>query len=412
MKKVGATKHIFCLIAGLLLGGGAVQMASADVSHESSQLATAENSFGFDLLHYLQKSEAKTKNIFISPYSIATACSMAWYGAHGDTKSELGKALHLGVKADSNNFAELNKSIASLSNVCKFTNANAIFADTQFKFKAAFINDCKSNFSAECKTVSLNKPEGIQSVNDWAKEKTEGKIKSIIDKPPGDLAGILANAVYFKGKWNTPFKKELSSDAPFHNADGSKNNVKMMSLSGDLSAYVGQGFKAVALPYAGKRLKAYIFLPDSGTALDELIKQFSAANWKKWKSSFSTKPEAYLGLPRFTLEYSKGLVDALKSLGVTRAFTFEQADFSPMFETAQKIRIADVLHKTYVQVNEEGTEAAAVTAVVMQAETARFIPDKFSMTVDRPFIFAIADDTTDSILFLGAIQKLGPEQSK
>lgn len=387
-------------------------MVSADASPAAKQLAEAENSFGFDLLHLLQKSEAKTKNIFISPFSIATACSMAWYGAKGETKSEIGKALHLNEKQDSTCFNELNKAIASLATICKFTNANAIFADTQYKFRSTFIGDCKSNFAAECRTVPLNKPEGIQTVNDWAKEKTEGKIKSIIEKPPGDLAGILANAVYFKGKWNEPFKKDATSDQPFHNADGTSNNVKMMSVTGDLQGYIGSGFKAVALPYAGKRLRAYIFLPDSGVALDALVKQFSAENWKKWKNGFSKKPEAYLGLPRFTVEYQKGLVDTLKSLGINRAFTFEQADFSPMFETSQKIRIADVLHKTYVQVNEEGTEAAAVTAVVMQAESARFIPDKFIMTVDRPFIFAIADDTSDSILFLGAIQKIGTEQSK
>lgn len=378
---------------------------------KAQQIAVSNNTFGFDLLRKLQDPKSKD-NTFVSPSSIASACTMAYFGAAGGTKTEMAQVFKIPADADSAAYALLNSDLAALNGVCQFTNANAIFVDTAFKFKAAFVDMCAKSFFAECNSVPLNSEAGIKAVNDWVAEKTNKKIPKLITSPPPDLAGILTNAVYFKGKWQAQFDKKRTVPDDFHNADGSTKKVQMMFLDGDLLGFVGDGFKVAALPYQGKRLKAYIFVPDTTSSLDKLIKSLTPENWTKWMKGISKKEEAVVQIPRFTLNYHKSLVDSLKALGMTKAFSFETADFTPMFETKKKIRIADVVHESYVQVNEEGTEAAAATAVMMQTESARYIPDKFILKADRPFLFAIADEQTGSILFLGAIQKLNSENSK
>ncbi len=386
------------------------------------EVAGAGNAVGFDLIKKLAEKDAKG-NIFISPSSISSACTMAYFGAEGPCKDEMAKVLKLpSVSAKgsiesfksglSQDYRELNKSLSELGQKCQFNNANAIFVDSSFKFTPAYTDFCSKAFGAESKSLPLNTKEGIKAVNDWVKDKTANKIPELIDSPITDIAAILTNAVYFKGSWKTPFEKERTSEAEFHNADGSTGMVQMMGMDGDLQGYAGEGFKAVALPYEGKRLIAYFLLPDSGTALGPLLRDLNPENWKKWLSSFSKKEEAVLAMPRFKINYGSSLVNSFKQLGMTKAFDFEQADFSSMFENNEKrIRIGDIVHKSFVQVNEEGTEAAAATAVEMQCESARVIPDRFVLTIDRPFIFAIADQASGSIIFIGAIQKLDKESS-
>ena len=406
MKKILAgTMALLALSYICVPDNRAANMTGKDVS-------ASNNAFGFDLLRKLQDPK-NVENIFISPTSICSACTMAYFGAAGPCKTEMGQVFKISSEDVSGAYADLNSSLAALNGPCQFTNANAIFVDTAFKFKASFVDLCKKAFSAECKSLALNSDAGIEAVNNWAKVKTNNKIPKLITSPPPDLAAILTNAVYFKGKWQAQFDKNKTTPDDFHNADGTTKKVQMMLLDGDVQGYVGDGFKAAMLPYQGKRLKAYFFVPDKSSGLEKMLKTLSVDTWNKWLKLFSKKEEAVVQIPRFTLESGKSLVAPLKSLGMTKAFDFNQADFNPMFEDNKKrIRIADVIHKTFVQVNEEGTEAAAATAVLMQAESARFIPDKFVMKADHPFLFAIADEKTSTILFLGLIQRLGPDNSK
>jgi serpin B len=212
---------------------------------------------------------------------------------------------------------------------------------------------------------------------------------------------ILANAIYFKGKWGRPFDKQSTKDRAFNVLPGgTPKQVPMMWQNGHFIYQQGDGFQAVRLPYAGWHLQMYLFLPDTNSSPTKLLADFSGETWRDKILPQFHATEGVLALPRFKLDYDVILNDPLQALGMRQAFAGD-ADFSAMAD--EPLFVSEVKQKSFVEVNEEGTEAAAVTTVTMHA-TAKFRPEKpFEMIVDRPFLFVIADDQTKSILFMGVI---------
>jgi serpin B len=268
--------------------------------------------------------------------------------------------------------------------------------------KPGFVTDNKNFFSAKLAGVDFAKPESAQTINDWADTSTHGKIKQVVQWPfPPLTRVILANAIYFKGKWDRPFDKQSTKDHAFNvQPGGTPKQVPTMWQRGHFNYQQGDGFQAVRLPYAGKRLQMYLFLPDTNSSPTKLLADLNADTWRdKILPKFQDK-EGTLALPRFKLDYDVRLNDPLKALGMRQAFAVD-ADFSAMAD--EPLFVSEVMQKSFVEVNEEGTEAAAVTTVTMHAQ-AVFRPEKpFEMIVDRPFLFVIGDDQTRSILFLGVV---------
>jgi len=398
LPKANNRKVMLGMLAGLI---GWPMLAAPLVGRE--KLASANTSFAFDLLRQIAQEQPGT-NIFISPFSVSAVLQMVGNGAAGETKAEMQRVLNTGGwPAETLNAAskELNQSLNSQTNVI-LNLANAIWYQAGFHLKPGFVSDDQNYFSAKLAGVDFGKPESAQIINDWADTSTRGKIKQVVQWPFDHLTRvILANAIYFKGKWDRPFDKQATQDHAFSVLPGgTPKQVPTMWQHGRFNYQQGDGFQAVRLPYAGRHLQMYLFLPGTNFSPAKLLADLNAETWQnKILPQFEYK-EGTLALPRFKLDYGVMLNDPLKALGMQRAFS-AAADFSAMAD--EPLFVSEVKQKSFVEVNEEGTEAAAVTTATMRA-SAMFRPEKpFELIVDRPFLFVIGDDETKSVLFMGVI---------
>ncbi len=379
----------------------AVSPALADSVEDQAKLVAANTGFAFDLFQQVV-SEKPQANIFISPFSVSTVLQMINNGAAGATKQEMEQVLHTGgLPPEQLNPASksLNQSLKAQTNVT-LELANAIWYKRGIPLKPPFVSVNKEFFDAELGAVDFNNPQSAQTINDWADRSTHGKIQDVV-RWPFDPATrmVLANAIYFKGKWERPFDKKSTKPHPFYPADGDQKEVATMWQHGRFAYHNGDDFQAVRLPYAGRRLCMDVFLPATNSSLAKLLARFNARPERDKVLAEFREREGTLALPRFKLEYSVRLNDALESLGMRRAF--HGADFSAMSD--ESLEVSEVKQKSYVEVNEEGTEAAAVTTGIMQT-TAILQPQlPFEMIVDRPFFFVILDNRTQSVLFMGVV---------
>ncbi len=375
--------------------------ALAQAPADPTKLAAANTGFAFDLLKQIAGPQPDA-NVLISPFSVSTVLQMVANGAAGDTRSEMQRVLKtagLPPEALSAACQDLNGSLLAQTNVI-LNLANAIWYQEGIRLKPGFVATNSRFFRAELAPVDFKKPESAKTINDWADESTHGKIKEIVRWPFDPLTRlILANAIYFKGKWDRPFEKKETKPHFFHPAQGATKPVPTMWQRGHFSYQEGDGFQAVRLPYAGRRLQMYLFLPDTNSSPAKLLAGLDSDTWQdKILPAFRDR-EGTLALPRFRLEYDVSLNDPLKALGMRHAF--EDADFSAM--TGERLFVSQVKQKSFVEVNEEGTEAAAVTTVTMHASVIMKPISPFEMIVDRPFFFVIGDSQTQSILFMGLV---------
>lgn len=370
----------------------------------SGVITNAHNDFGFNIFQQLL-NEDKGKNIFISPLSIHLALSMTYNGADGTTKEAMAKTLRL-QQIDIN---QLNKDSATLINLLQNPDpkveiaiANSIWARKGETFNPNFLETNKKYYLAKIESLDFTDSKTVDIINSWVSDNTKGKIPTIINPPiPPDMVMYLINAVYFKGSWTVEFDKKLTTNRSFTLNDGSKKEYPMMEQKGNFQYLENDLFQAINLPYGeNKRLGMYVFLPKGN--LENFVTQLTGQNWQEWLTKF-LEQEGTIILPKYKLEYEKNLKDVLKELGMGIAFG-DQADFSLMRENGIKdLFISEVIHKTYVDVNEEGTEAAAVTEVGVGVTAV--IPEKkiFYMEVNKPFFFAIVDNKTSEILFMGLV---------
>jgi serine protease inhibitor len=371
----------------------------------NSTLAGASNAFGFDLFQRLQR-EGANKNVFFSPLSVTVALAMTYNGAVGETKKAMARAL----KIEGMNHAELNSASAELLKALKSPDpkielaiANSLWARAGVQFNDAFLTRNRQFYGAEIASLDFNNPQSVATINRWVNTSTKGKIGQIIDKIDPQQVMFLVNAVYFKGQWQKRFEKTLTKNQPFHMLGGQQKQAPMMAQSGNYLYYRGDKFQAVSLPYGAGGASLYLFLPDQGSSLDDLLKGFSFQKWEEWMTSFNNTP-GDVKLPRFKLDYENSLNEALKALGMGVAFSAREADFSGIREQ-RDLFISEVKHKAIVEVNEEGTEAAAATSVGVSVTSARPTPERFTFIADRPFLMAIRDSQTGAILFMGAVME-------
>ena len=375
-----------------------------DQTIQTARVAVAaQRTFGLHLLRELIDRNP-AKNVFISPLSVFLALHMTENGAAGSTRTAMKKVLALpALDAE-----KLNASSAALQSLLKgrdpsaLTVANALWADRHFTLTPAFVKLCESIFNAHAASLDFTDPKSTAEMNDWVKTNTKGKIGDIVTYDSVRKAAVvLVNAVYFAGAWRSEFPASQTSDQPFHKTGGGTKTVPMMQQLRLTGAYrSGSNFEGAMLFYKESSMFFYALLPQPGKTPKDVLASLDLEHLTSGPTEFDLN----LKLPRFTLDFSASLVVDLKKMGMDVAFHYPQADFVPM--GSKEFYISDVIHKTRLEVDENGTVAAAATAVMMTAGAARPMqrPVK-TLVFDRPFALLIGQSQTGAILFAGAIEE-------
>jgi serine protease inhibitor len=388
--------------------GGALLCLAAFVAMADDmnlpKLAAANNGFAFDLLRQIAKDQP-AGNIFISPYSVSTVLQMLGNGAAGKTKAEMQRVLKTDdlPPGDLNSACKvLDQSLMSQPDVT-LDLANSIWFKTGLELKPRFVSTNKEFFNAEMDSVNFETPESADTINTWAKKNTRGKITDVVSFPfPALTRVVLANAIYFKSKWATPFDESLTKPRYFYLVHGIIKETPMMSQHRKFWYEETGDFQAVELPYAGDHLQMVLFLPAANSSPRKLLEQFNGKSWNYDILQGVSEREGTLTFPKFKLDYDVDLNAPLQDLGMKLAFIPDVADFSGIADDG--LFVSEVKQKSFVDVNEEGTEAAAVTTVMVgSAAIIANRPPPFQMIVDRPFFFVIVDNATDTILFMGIV---------
>jgi serpin B len=356
------------------------------------------DSFGITVLQAASRA-SKTDNIFISPVSIGVAMAMAADGARGETRNALVHGLNVNGNLGDRNAAL----IAALENDrdAAVGLANAIWMRNDVPPRAAYASLLHSKYRAEAQAVEFGKPAAADAINAWTKKHTLGLIDKIVDATSPYDFSYLTNALAFEAKWTSQFKKSDTKRASFTDADGAKHDVDMMTQTGTFSTLDVQTFSAIRLPYGKGGYAAYIMLPRNND-VDAVVEKLSPTGFDNMTRSLQSGRVA-VSLPRFTAQYDASLVPVLKSLGMANAFS-DRADFSPMHAPPPHLQLSQVRHSAYVRVDEEGTTAAAATSVGITT-TAIEVPPK-TFVVDHPFVLALREERTGTLLFIGAIRRI------
>jgi len=373
----------------------------------------ASNRFGFRLLAELH-GERPDRNQFISPLSASMALGMAMNGADGRTFDAMRSTLGYGDVSDGD-LAAINESYAGLIELLRgldsrveFLLANSVWLQPEWPFLPEYEERVTEAFDARVENVDFRDPATADAINAWVSEGTDGEIEEFVTPDQiRDLVALLANTVYFEGQWSDRFDPAETSDADFRLADGSTVSVPMMSqdMEGVSTAH-DEGVRAADLPYGGGAYSMTVVLPAEGTSLDSLVAAMDAGEWRSLVERFGEGSEIPVQLPRFEIEWERQLNAALERMGMGPAFSPDSADFSRMAETPACVSGLDpclyvdwVKQKSFVSVDEEGTEAGAATGVGVGPTSA---PQPFR--VDRPFLFAIRERLSGTVLFVGAVE--------
>ncbi len=364
-------------------------------SVDSKPVAEGNTGFALDLYSVLQKEEG---NLFFSPYSISTALAMTYAGARQNTATEMKEALHFQLDQ-----VQLHPAFKSLSRTLM---ANARKADQKLNIANGLCltgGDVSKTFKALLKEHYDAEffSGGLDKINGWVKQKTEGKIEKILEKLDPNSVCVLLNAIYFKGIWESQFKKTHTHDAPFTVSSSKRVTVPLMYQKSNFKILRKRDFQAASIPYKKKLMSMIVLLPQKEDGLAKLEKQLTQQNLKQWLVELDKTPAQETGLfmPKFKCETKYDLVPPCKDLGMKDAFdTGGKADFTGMGWPKGELWISQIKHRAFVEVNEEGTEAAAATAVEMATKSARRFP---VFRADHPFLFLIRDNQTDTILFMG-----------
>jgi serpin B len=370
------------------------------------QLVSANNRFAFAFFGALASRAGPDSNLFVSPVSIAMALGMTVNGAAGATRDSMLCALALTGLS----MAEVNAGyravidlLRGLDRNVEFTLANSIWARAGYDFGVAFLDDARTYFDAEVRTLDFAAPTAAQTINDWVNTQTRGRIPEIVDSPiPRDAIMYLIDAIYFKGSWTQQFDRALTRDAPFNLRGGDTVSVPTMSHRDPAPVrYVfDPSATVVDLPYGGRAWSMTIVLPRAAADIDALVAGLTQERWDGWMAALDTGG-VLVTMPKFTLRYDRELRDVLSSLGMGIAFDPDLADFTRLLPEGGAY-ISKVKHKTFVDVYEEGTEAAAVTSVEVSRVTCCSSGPPH-IIVDRPFLVAIRERLTGTVLFLGRV---------
>ncbi|MCK4346336.1 MAG: serpin family protein [Bacteroidales bacterium] len=368
---------------------------------KGKQLVEADNLFGLKLFNEVLKSEDAGKNIMISPLSVSLALAMTYNGADGTTKEAMEKTLELsGLTVDeiNENYKDLIDALVSVDPKVLMSIANSIWYKHTFEVEQDFINANQDYYYAEVTPLDFCNPDAVNTINNWVADKTNNKITEILDYIPSDAVMYLINAIYFKGIWKFEFDESKTEEAPFYLSDGTTKDVPMMVQEASFNYLSNDILQALEMPYGIGNYSMILLLPKNDKTLNDITKQLTNENWNKWLSEFHEEVKVQIHLPKFKFEYKNKLNDELINLGM--GIAFGNADFSKI-NPNRDLFISRVLHKTFIEVNEEGTEAAAVTLVELRETSV----GGETFIVNKPFIFVIKEKYTNSIIFIGKVME-------
>ena len=411
MIRVSST--LFALLFFLMAFSGVAQARSLPPRITTSkQLVNAQTQFA---LHLYKQLANKKGNLLFSPYSVSTALTMTFAGARRATAREMAKVLRLTgnpslLTLAGRDMRELMK--RAKQSGFQLSIANRLWGQKKYPFNNSFLNLLNTHYDAGLELLDFKAdPAAARKViNAWVEKQTQKKIKDLIPRKvlKRDTRLVLTNAVYFKAKWASQFKKRNTHSADFWLTKSKRKKVKMMHQIRNFQYKAVKGLRILKVPYKGHQTSMVILLPKKKEGWQEVQKRLNATTWKQWTTGMKWKRVA-LGLPRFRFTAKARLKKALQKMGMKQAFT-NFADFSGMVKekrrNTHRLKIDKVLHKAFIHVREGGTEAAAATAVIMiRATSAGIFRKPVRFVADRPFLFAIQDNKTGSLLFLGRVMK-------
>lgn len=381
----------------------------AEVKSNYAEKLAQDNDFALDLLRTTAKFNNKP-NLLVSPLSVAMALNMTMNGAVGETLDEMLTALRVAgyTPEQVNDYSKkLLQALVSVDPNAKLSIANSIWYKQELPVLTPFIETNVTSYNAAIEKADFKAPVTLDRINKWVSDNTGGKIEKVLDEIPEDAVMYLINAIYFKCAWEYAFDKSKTTNRPFRNSDGSSPSVPTMALEADLKYGADDNAEYLELPYANKTFSMVIALPRNDKTTGDVLENLDAENWNAAMDNMYER-NVNLNLPRFTFKGDYELQkEILPEMGMQKAFDWTQADFSKMavLNPDERIYISRVIHKTFIEVAEEGTEAAAVTVVEMSINTS--VPSgPLTFNVDRPFVFAIKENTTGTILFAGSVGEI------
>lgn len=400
------------LLTGCGLSKGASGPGSLEPSRNAEfkeddylEIVDASNLLGMNLLSEVS-GKGEGSNPFISPVSLYMALSMLYNGAEGATKNEISEVLGVkGIEA-----GDLNQANASLMSILasdteeiELRIGNSIWLNDNYHYQENFAANNRDYFNAKIEEIDISDNASAVEINDWVQEATNDKIKNMVEEPlDSNITAVLLNAVYFKGDWQHKFEAGATKESTFMGEGGEKSTVQMMKLEERLSYLETDSFQAVSLPYGEGEMDMKLFLPRGSSSLEEFRETLNTENWKRWNAEFSGRQGKVL-MPKFKMEYEIILNDAMKELGMPSAFD-GNAEFPYIVQEDAELAVTSIAQKTYLDINEDGTEAAAATSITV-GESGDAEPP-FMMKIERPFFLAITDVESGAILFMGEIKNL------
>lgn len=368
------------------------------LTESEKSVVSGISDFAFTLFKKVNSANID-KNVFISPFSVSLALSMTWNGANGKTFEDMRTTLgfqSLSVLEVNQAFKNIFPTLCSLDKNVEFKIANSVWCRKGIIFEPDFLDALVNYYNAYAETLDFSSPNAKEVINKWVEENTKGKIQEIIKSIPNYAVMYIINALYFKGKWKYQFDKSKTTDGDFLVNEEHYVRTKFMVQSGKYECFFDKEFNAIRLPYGKGDYAMVVLLPNTDIPIDDFISNLDRNKWENCVNNLKETEEVTLYIPRFKSEFEVNLNQILKSMGMEIAFS-DFADFSKLCKTVP-CQITDVVHKTYIEVNEEGTEAAAATSVEIG-----YTSSKPSFYLTRPFVYVIYERNTGAILFLGKL---------
>lgn len=407
MKRIIAVLLLVAVIASCKKSGEIEpkdEFSKIELSLKDKELINSNNEFGLDLFVKTVASEESNENIFVSPLSVAFALAMTYNGADGETKAAMEETLKLsGLTTEEINksFKYLMNELLNLDPKIVMQIANSIWYKDTFTVLDEFLDVNQNYYNAEVAALDFTDPAAVDIINNWIANKTNNKIIDMLDFIPSSAVMYLVNAIYYKGIWQYTFDETDTEDKAFYTEDGSIAYIPTMSQKADFNYFANDLVKVLEIPYGQGNFNMIVVLPTMNNTCDDVLEQLNNENWNTWISGLYEAKSVNLFLSKFKFDYKIKLNDVLKQMGMGVAFDGSLADFSKI-NPLSNLYISRVLHQTFVDVNEEGTEAAAATIVEI-VETSSGSANEFYFRVDKPFIFAITEKSTSTILFIGKV---------
>lgn len=410
LKKTFAALSLLCILAACQSDDHSSPRLKPrkDISltRAEQEMTDVGTEFAFRFFSQVCKTENKHPNLFISPLSATLCLSMITNGAAGNTLEEMKTVLGFSDYSleEMNNYNQkLVSALLELDNTTRLGIANSIWVKQGFGVYDDFVNVNKKVYGAQVQELDFTSPDAKDVINGWCAEKTDNCIKDVLKEIPEDARLYLLNALYFKGIWKNQFEKSNTKAEQFTNVDGTRSTVRMMNMFGERFNYTENEYFSIAeFPYGNEAFSMAVLLPAEGKSLEECLPQLTDEHWREWSNTLSDVT-LNVKLPRFELKYDKDLMEDMQEMGMKDAFDSRCADFSEMSDA--KLFVGLLEQHTYVKVNEEGTEAAAVTVGGMMDSAVGPGMDK-QFYVNRPFVFLIKEKSTGVILFMGKVTKL------